>query len=154
MPLTARRTGTLGLGLAATCAVAIGLDAVIAAAAHSAGASDEFEFLHLATYARSTVFGVLAGAAGWAVVRARAARPARALRILVPVGFLSSFLPNVALAVDSTPPPGTSWTAMSALMVMHVAVAAVAVPAYAWLMPVHDNTPHAPLPDRVAEVGP
>jgi hypothetical protein len=50
-------------GLVAAAAVATALNAAVAALAHGAGASPEFQALQLPTYATFTVLGVLAGAA-------------------------------------------------------------------------------------------
>lgn len=81
-----------------------------------------------------TVFGVLAAAAAWAIIRARSARPDRLLRTLAPVILIVSLVPDIMVGVSDSR-PGTSWGAVIALMVMHVAVAAVAIPAYQRLLP-------------------
>ncbi|MEU5195653.1 DUF6069 family protein [Streptomyces scabiei] len=121
-------------GLIGTAVVAIALNAVVAAAARAAGASQEFQPLQPSAYAPFTVSGVLAAAAAWAIIRARAARPARLLRVLVPAVVIVSLIPDIMVgATDSQ--PGSSWGAALALMVMHVVVAAVAVPAYRRLLP-------------------
>ncbi|GGS21138.1 DUF6069 family protein [Streptomyces griseoviridis] len=120
-------------GLVATAVVAVALNAAVAAIAHAAGASDDFEQLHFADYALLTVVGVLAGAGGWALVRARAARPARVLRTWIPVILLVTFVPDILLGLSDN--PGTSWGAVIALMLMHLVVAAVAVPAFRFLLP-------------------
>lgn len=121
-------------GLVGTAVVATALNSVVAVTARAAGASDDFQQLHLSAYAPLTVFGVLAGAAAWAIVRARSARPAGLLRTLVPVVVLVSLVPDVLLGVSDSE-PGTSWGAVVALMVMHVVVAAVAVPAFRRFLP-------------------
>ena len=121
-------------GLIGTAAVAVALNAVIAAIAHAAGASDDFEALQLPAYAAFTVFGVVVSAAAWAIIRARSARPARLLRTLVPVVLIVSLIPDIMVGVSDSR-PGTSWGAVIALMVMHVAVTAVAVPAYLRFLP-------------------
>ncbi|MFF5363818.1 DUF6069 family protein [Streptomyces scabiei] len=121
-------------GLIGTAAVAVALNAVVAAIAHAAGASDDFEALQLPAYAVFTVFGVLIAAAAWAIIRARSARPDRLLRTLVPVVLIVSLIPDIMVGVSDSR-PGTSWGAVIALMVMHVVVTAVAVPAYRRLLP-------------------
>jgi hypothetical protein len=121
-------------GLIGTAVVAVALNAVIAAIAHAAGASDDFEALQLPAYAVFTVFGVVVSAAAWAIIRARSARPARLLRTLVPVVLIVSLIPDIMVGVSDSR-PGTSWGAVIALMVMHVAVTAVAVPAYLRFLP-------------------
>ncbi|MEU6379082.1 DUF6069 family protein [Streptomyces sp. NPDC046909] len=131
----ARRGGlVVAGGLIGTAAVAVALNAVVAWAAHAAGASDDFQPLQLSAYAPLTVFGVLVGAAAWAIVRARSASPSRLLRVLVPVVVVVSLIPDVMVGVSDSR-AGTSWGAVVALMVMHVVVAAVAVPAYRRFLP-------------------
>jgi len=121
-------------GLIGTAAVAIVLNAVVAAIAHAAGASGDFKPLQVMAYGPLTVFGVLLAAAAWAVIRARSARPARLLRTLVPVVVILSLIPDIQVGVSGSQ-AGTSWGAVAALMVMHVVVAAVAVPAFRRLLP-------------------
>ncbi|KUN57756.1 hypothetical protein AQJ46_45915 [Streptomyces canus] len=121
-------------GLIGAAAVAVAINAIVAATAHAVGASDDFEALQLPAYAVLTVFGVLVAAAAWAIIRARSARPARLLRTLVPVVLIVSLTPDIMVGVSDSR-PRTSWGAVIALMVMHVVVAAVAVPAYRRLLP-------------------
>jgi hypothetical protein len=125
-------------GLIGTAVVAVALNAVIAATAHAAGASDDFEALQLPAYAVLTVFGVVVSAAAWAIIRARSARPARLLRTLVPAVLIVSLIPDIMVGVADSR-PGTSWGAVIALMVMHVAVTAVAVPAYLRFLPLRGD---------------
>jgi hypothetical protein len=104
-----------------------------------AGASDDFAPLHLSAYAPLTVFGVVLGAIGWAVVRRVAKNPAGLLRWLVPVPVpvpvlvVVSFVPDLSLLGGGT--PGSGPLAVAALMVMHVVVAVVAVAAYRRVLP-------------------
>lgn len=121
-------------GLAAAAVVAIALNAAIAAIAHAAGASSAFSPLHLQSYAPLTIIGIAAGAAGWALVRARSANPRRLLRVLVPAVLLVSFTPDVLVGASGRM-AGTSWGAVAALMVMHLVVATVAVGTYLRVMP-------------------
>jgi hypothetical protein len=121
-------------GLIGTAAVAVAVNAIVAAIAHAAGVSDDFQPLQLPAYASFTVIGVLAAAAAWAIIRARSARPARLLRTLVPAVVIVSLIPDIMVGISDSR-PGTSWGAVIALMVMHVVVAAVAVPAYQRLLP-------------------
>jgi Family of unknown function (DUF6069) len=69
----------------------------------------------------ATVLGVLAGIAGWAVVRRRATRPRSVLRVLVPAVVVLSFIPDAVLVGPS------SLVNMLGLWIMHVVVAVVAV---------------------------
>lgn len=137
-PLATRPARPGGLvvtgGLIGTAAVAVAVNAVVAAISHAAGASDDFQPLQLSAYAPLTVFGVLAAAAAWAIIRARSARPDRLLRTLVPAILVVSLIPDIMVGISDSR-PGTSWGAVIALMVMHVVVAAVAVPAYRRLLP-------------------
>lgn len=125
-------------GLIGTAVVAVALNAVIAATAHAAGASDDFEALQLPAYSVLTVFGVVVSAAAWAIIRARSTRPARLLRTLVPAVLIVSLIPDIMVGVADSR-PGTSWGAVIALMVMHVAVTAVAVTAYLRFLPLRGD---------------
>ena len=124
-------------GLGVAIVVAIALDAAIAAVAHAAGASHAFSPLRPPSYTSLTVIGMLAGAAGWAVVRARAADPRRVLGRLVPVVLAVSLVPDVIVGTSSV--RGASWGAVAALMVMHVVVATVLVAALLRELPLPDN---------------
>lgn len=57
-------------------------------------------------------------------------RPRQALRRLVPAVLIASFVPDLALGVS-----GSSWAGVAALMVMHLGVAAVALPWCARFLP-------------------
>ncbi len=141
-PLTARparRSGALvAAGLVAAIAVATALDAAVAAIAHAAGASGDFSPLKLPSYASLTIIGVFAGAAGWAIVRGRAASPRRLLRVLVPAVLLISLLPDILVGASGTM-AGSSWGAVAALIAMHLIVAAVAVGTYLRVLPLPDD---------------
>lgn len=128
---TAARFAGAVLSAAAISSVA---DAAIAALAHAAGASHQFKPLTPAAFVPLTVIGILAGAAGWHLVRRRATNPTVLLRRLVPIVVAVSLVPDVALGVGGGQ-PGTSWTGVSALMAMHLAVAAVTVPIFRRLLP-------------------
>lgn len=127
-------TGRTALLLAAAVAVAGAANALISVVAVAAGAQ-AFAPLTPPVYLAFTVLGVLAGYLGWRLVRARAQRPARELRILVPVIVVVSLLPNVALAATAFI-PGTTLTGVIALSLMHLVVVAVAVPVYQRIAPV------------------
>jgi hypothetical protein len=108
--------------------------AVIAVLARGAGASHAFKPLTPSAYLPLTTIGVVAGGIGWHVVRRRTSRPAATLRWLVPAVVLVSLVPDIGVGVSSGQ-PGTSWGAVAALMVMHVAVAAIAVAVFQRAMP-------------------
>ena len=132
-PAPRSRALTVVAGLLAAAVVAVLGNVVVAALAHTAGASGDFNPLHLSAYAPLTVFGVVLGAGGWAVVRRVAKNPAGLLRWLVPVLVVVSFVPDLSLLGGGT--PGSGPLAVAALMVMHVVVAVVAVAAYRRVLP-------------------
>ncbi|MZF86054.1 DUF6069 family protein [Streptomyces sp. SID5643] len=120
-------------GLLAAAVVAVLGNVVVALLARAAGASGEFAPLHLSAYGPLTVFGVVLGAMGWAVVRRVAKNPAGLLRWLVPALVVVSFGPDLSLLGGGT--PGSAPSAVAALMVMHVVVAVVAVAACRRVLP-------------------
>lgn len=133
VPATSAARIAGGVAVAAVGAVVV--NALVSLVAQAAGASEEFEPLQPGAYVFLTVVGVLAGAAGWAAVRRWSNRPAAVLRWLVPVVVVVSLVPDVAL-LFSDMQPNTSGLAVGALMLMHVATAAVAVPVFAKVLPV------------------
>lgn len=136
----ATRTSPLliAAGVAAAIVVSVLADAVIALIAHAIGASDEFPPLQFGGFTFFTVIGVLAGLAGWAVIRSRSRRPAAVLRWLVPTVVAVSLVPDLLLLPGDTF-PGTSVLAVVSLMVMHVVVAAIAVTAFRRVLPLPDR---------------
>jgi hypothetical protein len=108
---------------------AVALNAAVAAVAIAAGAPADYGPLMLPAFAMFTAVGVAAGWVGWSIVLRRARDPRRVLRVLVPVVAVLSFVPDVLLLVLGFV-PGTNTAAVVGLMVMHVVVVAVAVPAY------------------------
>lgn len=131
-----RTVGELALaGAAATVGSGI-VNTAIALIARAAGASDSFQPLWPSAYLPLTVLGVLAGAIGWQIVRRRAKDPAAVLRWLAPTVVALSLIPDIAVGIANND-PGVSWGAVAALMLMHLAVAAVAVPIYRRFMPLH-----------------
>ena len=136
-PVTSTATSTVtviaGVVLAAVVAALVNLG--VAALARSVVTVTDFGPLTPATYLSFTVLGVIAGAVGWAVVRHRARRPAELLRWLVPTAVAVSFVPDVVLLFAS--PAGV--VPVVALMVMHLVVAAVAVPVYGRVLPVESR---------------
>jgi hypothetical protein len=107
---------------------------VIAAIAHGAGVSHAFSPLDPGAYIALIVLGVLGGAVGWQVVRAKADRPAQLLRNLVPVVLILSFIPDIAIGVSGS--DHATWGGVIALMSAHVVVAAAAVTSFVTLLPV------------------
>lgn len=101
----------------------------------------EFSPLTPGAYLTLTTIGIIAGMIGWEIVRRRAANPAAVLRVLVPVVVLLSLVPDVMLGVSESS-PGTTWPGVIGLMLMHLAVAAVAVASFAKFLPLaHRDRP-------------
>lgn len=78
-----------------------------------------------------SVIGVLLGFVGWLLIRRFAPRPAAVLRWVVPLVVVLSFIPDLYLLTF-----GMSVLLVVALMIMHVVVAAVAVPTFRRVLPV------------------
>lgn len=125
-----RSRARAALILTGAAAIAVGLNAVVAAVAIATGASATYGPLTPPAFGLFTALGVAAGWVGWSLVRRHAKDPRRALSILVPAVTVASFIPDVLLLALGFI-PGTTTGAVIALMVMHVVVVAVAVPAYA-----------------------
>jgi len=124
-----RSTAHAALILTVAVALAIAVNALVAAVAVALGAPVTFGPLTFPAYALFTAIGVAVGWFGWVLVSRRARDPRRTLATLVPVVLLLSFVPDVLLLVFRFIPETTTVGAL-ALMVMHLAVAAIAVPAY------------------------
>jgi len=124
-----RRRVAVGVASATAAVGAVIAVAVVALVARAAGAPSGFRQLQPGTYIPLVVLGVVAGAVGWEITTHRARDPRRTLSRLVPAVLLLSFLPDVLLGVS-----GSAWSGVAALMVMHLAVAAVALPVYARLL--------------------
>ena len=122
--------------LAAAFAVAGVANSIIAFAAIAAGASSAYAPLTPPVFLAFTALGVGVGYLGWRIIRRRFERPARVLRVLVPVTLVLSWVPDVILAIVQFI-PGTTLTGALGLALMHAVVVAVAVPVYARLAPVN-----------------
>ncbi|TDD57687.1 hypothetical protein E1263_22610 [Kribbella antibiotica] len=112
-----------------------GVNFVVGQGAIAFGASAGFRPLTLPVFAAFTALGVIAGFAGWSVAVRRATRPGATLRVLVPAGLLLSRIPVLVLMATSFIPE-ISVSGAIALMLMHLVVAAVALPVYARVLPV------------------
>ena len=124
----------LGTGAVAGIAAAVVNVAISAIARGSFDASDDFAPLTPGPIVMWTLLGAILGAAGWRLFVNRSARSRALLTKLVPTVLVLSFLPDLALlATDAM--PGQSTAGVLALMVMHVATAAVVVTAYRRAMP-------------------
>jgi hypothetical protein len=131
-----RRTSTQSTWRGAATAVAVVtvaaslVNLVISLVAQAAGAdTTEFPGLAPAAFVSLTFLGTVAGVLGWIVVRAKADRPSVVLGRLVPVVVAVSLLADVAVGV------GIGWTGAVALGLMHLAVAAIAVPVFRRTLP-------------------
>jgi Family of unknown function (DUF6069) len=133
LPLRIAIAGPLSIVIGA--AFAIAADAAIAAVAHAAGVPVQFSPLHPASYIALTIVGVLAAGLAWSLIRARAKDPFRILTVLAPVVVAASLIPDLAVGVTKAE-AATTWGGVFALMSMHLAVTAIAVTAFAILMPV------------------
>lgn len=117
--------------LAAAVAIAIAANSMVALIAVAAGAPMTYGPLTFPAFSLFTTVGVVAGWIGWSLVRRHARDPRRTLTMVVPIVTVASFVPDVVLLALRFI-PGTTVSAVIALMVMHLVVVAVAVPAYMW----------------------
>jgi hypothetical protein len=133
MPTQTRTsTGKVVLGVAAAVALACAGNAVVSFLAQSLGADPHaVEGLQPKGYVVLTAVGVIIAAFAWASIRKRAKDPARTLGKLVPIVVGVSLLADVPVFFL----PGASAVGVIALMVMHVVVAAVAVPIFHRVLP-------------------
>lgn len=131
------RAAAAGWLIAGTVAAIIA-DALIALVSRAAGASDDFEPLQPGPYVTFTVLGVIIGAVGWAVIRRWSARPRALLSWLVPAVVVISFVPDLLMLVSDYIPHADA-AGIIGLVLMHVAVAAVAVAAYHRALPLYDT---------------
>lgn len=127
-PRGAARTRTIGILVGATI-LAIAVNAAVAAVALASGATAGYGPLTFPAYALFTVLGIAAGWAGWVLVHRRARDPRRLLLVLVPTITVLSFVPDILLLALGFI-PGTTVAAVIALMLMHLVVVAVSIPAF------------------------
>lgn len=138
-PVSARPKGATVAGILLVAVVLAALvDTAIAALGHAAGASTEFQPLKAPAFVSFTLFGILIGAAGWAIVRRRSADPRALLRRLVPTVLALSFIPDLAMLVSSYLPHSNT-AGVIALLAMHVTVATIAVTAYSRALPIRQS---------------
>ena len=126
---SALKTGAVAGAIASVVNLAIS-----ALARGPLGASDDFAPLTPGPIVMWTVLGAIIGAIGWRLIVNRSHRSAAVLRALVPTVLILSLLPDVALLATQAM-PGTTTPGVLALMVMHLATAAIAVSAYRRAMP-------------------
>jgi hypothetical protein len=128
-PVPGKRAGRRLTLLPVAAVVGAGLNYLVARGAVALGADEAFRPLTPAVFVPFTVIGIAAGYAGWRAVVRRAARPHAVLRVLVPAVLVLSMIPDLLLLATGFI-PHTSGIAVGGLMLMHVVVTAVAVPAY------------------------
>lgn len=93
--------------------------------------------LQPSAYIPLVILGVIFGAVGWRLIVHRSGSPRAVLRWLVPVVLVVSFVPDVALGMGLLGgEAGMTVAGTLALMIMHLAVAAVALPTFARLIPI------------------
>jgi hypothetical protein len=130
---TRTSTGKVVLGVVAAIVLASIGNAVVSYLAQALGADpNAVEGLKPQGYVVLTALGVIIAAVAWATIRKRAKDPARTLGKLVPIVVAVSLLADVPVFFL----PGASVVGVLALMVMHVVVAAVAVPIFRRVLPV------------------
>ncbi|MCC3650881.1 DUF6069 family protein [Streptomyces sp. S07_1.15] len=105
------------------------VNAVIALLARAVGAPDDFEPLDPGSYIFLTTVGVTAGAIGWGIVRKASRNAEGVLRWLVPAVVVVSFVPDFFLFGAG------GVTGVAALLLMHVAVAVIAVATFRKVLP-------------------
>ena len=126
------------LGVPAAIVLASAANTAVSFAAQGLGASPEvIQGLTPAAYVFFTAVGVIIAAVAWALIRRKAARPNALLRKLVPIVVAVSLLPDLALFAI----PGASPVGVIALMLMHVVVAAIAVPVFQKVLPLPADKP-------------
>jgi len=139
-PLSAiPRQAKLPTAIVIAAAIAIVADLIIAAVAHAAGASSQFKPLNLSTFAPLTIVGLVFAAIAWTTIRARATNPRLVLSRLIPIVVLVSLIPDIAVGVSKSQ-AHTTWGAVVALMVMHLAVSGAGVGTFWILLPIRRRT--------------
>ncbi|TPW76796.1 DUF6069 family protein [Schumannella sp. 10F1B-5-1] len=119
-------TGTAVLIGALSVLAAMAASAIVAGIAVALGADPSFGPLLPPVFLAFSAAGTIAGLLGWVLIARRAAHPGRLLRVLVPVLVVLSLVPDVALLILGFI-PGSSPTAVVALMLMHPIAAVSAV---------------------------
>jgi Na+/proline symporter len=131
-----RRATATAIAVAAVGSMVV--NAVIAAIARGPlDVSSEFQPLTAPVFLMWTLIGTVVGGLVWRAITRRSAHPAGLLRKLVPAVVLVSLVPDLLVYLDGSM-PGTTGTAVWALVAMHLATAAVSVPAFQRFMPAAD----------------
>ena len=107
---------------------------LFASIAHAAGSPHKFKPLKPGSFVPLIVFGIVMGAIGWALIRRYSSRPRALLTIVVPVVVVVSWIPDIVLYTSKTQ-AGTTGRGVLTVMLLHLAVAAIAVFAFLKAMP-------------------
>ena len=100
-----------------------------------AGASEQFPPLAPTTFGVHVILASIAGSLAWSVVRRQAPDPHRVLSVLMPAVVLVSLAVDATLGLTRTL-PGTTWTGIAGLMVMHLVTMGCVVMANQYFFPV------------------
>ncbi|MEV7978771.1 DUF6069 family protein [Streptomyces sp. NPDC086519] len=129
-PVAVRRGPLFVVGaVLAAIVVASIADTVISLIALAAGAPDDFQPLKAGSYIFLTAVGIVIGALGWTLVRKLSQDPQALTRWLVPAVVVVSFVPDILLFGAG------GAIGVGALLLMHVAVAVIAVFTYRKVLP-------------------
>ncbi|HET6742039.1 MAG TPA: DUF6069 family protein [Kribbella sp.] len=109
--------------------IAAALNYLVSRGTVALGADPGFRPLTAPVFLPFTLIGIAVGYTGWTTVARRSTDPRSVLRRLVPAVLVLSMIPDLLLLATKFI-PDTSTTAVLGLMLMHVVVTAVAVPAY------------------------
>ena len=96
--------------------------------------SGEFEPMQMPRIAFFTVIGTGAGVVAFHFIRQRSRRPARTFFIVAAAALAGSYVPNLILLFAGSQEtfPGITNSAVGALMLMHLAAAAITVGTLVW----------------------
>jgi hypothetical protein len=86
-----------------------------------AGASEQFRPLTPTTFGGYVALASIAGSLGWSAVRRQARDPYRVLTVLMPAAALVSVGADAVVGLTRAL-PGTTWTGVAGLMVMHLVI--------------------------------
>ena len=136
-PPSIRRSNGTSIMLAALSAYVLAnlLCLAVASITLRAGASEQFPPLAPTTFDVHVVLASIAGSLAWSVVRRQARDPHRVLSFLMPAVLLVSLGVDAALGVTRAL-PGTTWTGVAGLMVMHLVTMGCLVLANQYFSPV------------------
>lgn len=115
--------------LVATVAIAVALNAVVAAIAGASGAPAGWAPLTAPVFGAFTVVPIVVGWFAWRAVAARVRHPRRTMPLIALAVLIVSFVPDIVLLATGFI-PGTTTAGVAGLMVMHVVVVGTAAVGY------------------------